>query len=156
VKNFIEITNAKSGNKALVNIAHIEFVCCENSDFCRVYIDYKTEGYANRYASLTAKESFNQVKNLIAEAQGDIPETPIIDEKDEELEHLLNTSIDYLELSTRASRCLRNYGIETIRQLVSHSAYEISRIRKLGNKSLAEIKKQLAYSNLSLKEEENK
>jgi DNA-directed RNA polymerase alpha subunit len=151
MKNFIEVTNSKSGNKTLVNIAHIEFICFENPISCTVYMDYNAEGYVRKLASFTTKENFNEIKDLIAKAQVDITETQIAKEKDEELEHLLNTSIDYLELTPRVSHCLRDYGIETIGQLVSHSAYEISRIRKLGDKSLALIRTMLAYSDLSLK-----
>ena len=71
-------------------------------------------------------------------------------EVDEELEAKLNTPIQELELSVRASNCLELAKIETVRQLVQMSEAELLKIRSFGKTSLREIKRKLADVGLSL------
>jgi len=69
--------------------------------------------------------------------------------EDDELKALLETPVDELELSVRASNCLRTVNIRTIGDLVSKSEEYISKIRHFGKKSLLEIKEKLAKHKLS-------
>ncbi len=66
-----------------------------------------------------------------------------------EFKSLIDTPVDELELSVRASNCLRTFNIRTIGDLVSHSEEDISKIRHFGKKSLLEIKEKLAKHKLS-------
>ncbi len=74
------------------------------------------------------------------------PETEV----DEELEAKLNTPIQELELSVRASNCLESAKIETVRELVGMNEADLLKIRSFGKTSLREIKRKLADIGLSL------
>jgi DNA-directed RNA polymerase subunit alpha len=69
---------------------------------------------------------------------------------DEELEAKLNTPIQELELSVRASNCLESVKVETVRQLVQMTEADLLKIRSFGKTSLREIKRKLADIGLSL------
>ena len=69
---------------------------------------------------------------------------------DEELEAKLNTPIQELELSVRASNCLESVKVETVRQLVQMSEADLLKIRSFGKTSLREIKRKLADIGLAL------
>ena len=81
---------------------------------------------------------------------------PVMDEAvedepvDEELAGKLNTPIQELELSVRASNCLESVEIETVGQLVKMTEPDLLKIRSFGKTSLREIKRKLADIGLSL------
>lgn len=66
-----------------------------------------------------------------------------------EFKSLIDTPVDELELSVRASNCLRTCNIRTIGDLISQNEEDISKIRHFGKKSLLEIKEKLAKHKLS-------
>jgi DNA-directed RNA polymerase subunit alpha len=72
-----------------------------------------------------------------------------IDELDENVRRILNTSVDELELSVRSSNCLKNANIRTIGELTRKSEDDITKTRNFGKKSLDEIKQKLKDWNLS-------
>jgi len=69
---------------------------------------------------------------------------------DEELAKKLNTPIQELELSVRASNCLESAKVKTIGQLVEMTDADLLKIRSFGKTSLREIKRKLADIGLSL------
>jgi len=79
----------------------------------------------------------------------DINEENEEQDEDEELREILQTPVDELELSVRASNCLRSENIRTIGDLVCRSEDEISKIKHFGKKSLTEIKEKLVKYKLS-------
>ena len=81
---------------------------------------------------------------------GEVPQEEPEVEVDEELEAKLNTPIQELELSVRASNCLESTKIETVRELVQLTEAELLKIRSFGKTSLREIKRKLADVGLSL------
>jgi len=81
---------------------------------------------------------------------GEVPQEEPEAEVDEELEAKLNTPIQELELSVRASNCLESAKIETVRELVQLTEAELLKIRSFGKTSLREIKRKLADVGLSL------
>jgi len=81
---------------------------------------------------------------------GEVAEEEPQAEVDEELEAKLNTPIQELELSVRASNCLESAKIETVRELVLMSEAELLKIRSFGKTSLREIKRKLADVGLAL------
>ena len=64
-------------------------------------------------------------------------------------ENLLK-NVDELELSVRASNCLKNANIKTISELVQKSEYEMLKTKNFGRKSLNEIKEILHSMGLHL------
>ncbi len=75
-----------------------------------------------------------------------VEETPV----NEELANKLNTPIQELELSVRASNCLESVEIETVGQLVTLSESELLKIRSFGKTSLREIRRKLADIGLAV------
>ncbi len=75
-----------------------------------------------------------------------VEEAPV----DEELANKLNTPIQELELSVRASNCLESVEIETVGQLVVLSESELLKIRSFGKTSLREIRRKLADIGLAV------
>jgi len=69
---------------------------------------------------------------------------------DEELAKKLNTPIQELELSVRASNCLESAKVKTVGQLVEMTDADLLKIRSFGKTSLREIKRKLADIGLSL------
>ena len=63
-------------------------------------------------------------------------------------------SIDTLQLSVRASNCLKRANIYTIKELISHTKSDLGKIRNLGSKSVEEIIEKLSQFGYKLKEEE--
>jgi DNA-directed RNA polymerase subunit alpha len=85
-------------------------------------------------------------ETVAGELAAEEPEAAI----DEELEAKLNTPIQELELSVRASNCLESAKIETVRELVTMNEADLLKIRSFGKTSLREIKRKLADIGLSL------
>ncbi len=81
---------------------------------------------------------------------GEVPEEESKPPVDQELEAKLNTPIQELELSVRASNCLESVKVETVRQLVQMTEADLLKIRSFGKTSLREIKRKLADIGLSL------
>ncbi|OGR89407.1 MAG: DNA-directed RNA polymerase subunit alpha [Elusimicrobia bacterium RIFCSPLOWO2_01_FULL_59_12] len=81
-----------------------------------------------------------------AAAGGTVPLTPDV----ERLRELLGQPVDIIELSVRASNCLKAAKIRTIGDLVSRKDDELISYKNFGKKSLDEIKERLTELNLSL------
>jgi len=81
---------------------------------------------------------------------GEVPAEEPVPQVDQELEAKLNTPIQELELSVRASNCLESVKVETVRQLVQMTDADLLKIRSFGKTSLREIKRKLADIGLSL------
>lgn len=71
-----------------------------------------------------------------------------------ELQRILDTPIEELELSARSFNCLRRAGIQTVGDLVEKTEEELSKVRNMGKKSLEEVKSKLAELGLALRIEE--
>ena len=77
-------------------------------------------------------------------------EPEVAESGDEKLREHLDRSIDELDLSVRSYNCLKNAGIETVRDLVQKTEPELLKTKNFGRKSLNEIKEMLAEMQLSL------
>ena len=66
------------------------------------------------------------------------------------LKDILGQSVDMIELSSRASNCLKVAHIKTIGELVSKKDEELLGVKNFGQKSLDEIKERLKDMGLSL------
>jgi DNA-directed RNA polymerase subunit alpha len=123
------------------------------SDFDRLIIEVTTDGSvkpndAIAYASKLIKDSFSFFVSVVNHA-GDakVAELP---KNNEILLALLDKNIDELELSVRASNCLKNTNIKTLRELCGKTDAEMLKTKNFGRKSLEEIKKVLSELGLRL------
>ena len=69
--------------------------------------------------------------------------------------HILDMTIEDLDLSVRSFNCLKRAGISVVGDLVSRSEEDMMKVRNLGRKSLDEVKKKLNDFGLSLKPSPN-
>jgi DNA-directed RNA polymerase subunit alpha len=79
-----------------------------------------------------------------------IPEEVSEEVVDEELLKKLDTPIQELELSVRASNCLESVKVDTVGQLVEMTEADLLKVRSFGKTSLREVKRKLADIGLSL------
>ncbi|MGI6621120.1 MAG: DNA-directed RNA polymerase subunit alpha [Bacillota bacterium] len=75
-------------------------------------------------------------------------------EEQSELDKLLEMPVEGLELSMRAFNCLKRAGINTVGELIQKTEAEISKVRNMGKKSLAEVKGKLAELGLAFRLED--
>ncbi len=66
-----------------------------------------------------------------------------------ELDALLDTNVEELELSVRSANCLKNAGIRTLRELVQKTEKDMLETKNFGRKSLNEIKEILRGKGLA-------
>lgn len=64
----------------------------------------------------------------------------------------LKEPIENMLLSMRAQHCLQRAGIKTIGDLCAMTEFDLAKLRNMGEKTMKEIKAQLAELELSLKE----
>lgn len=72
-----------------------------------------------------------------------------VDMPQSELDALLDTNVEELELSVRSANCLKNAGIRTLRELVQKTEKEMLETKNFGRKSLNEIKEILREKSLA-------
>ncbi len=123
----------------------------KRSDYEKVIIDVWTKGTirpedAIAGAAKLLKDYFSVFINFEEEIEEEETE---LDKEEDELKTILETPVDELELSVRASNCLRASNIRYIWELVNKTEDDISKIRHFGKKSLLEIKEKLTKHKLS-------
>ncbi len=72
-----------------------------------------------------------------------------VDMPQSELDALLDTNVEELELSVRSANCLKNAGIRTLRELVQKTEKDMLETKNFGRKSLNEIKEILREKGLA-------
>jgi len=124
----------------------------QRNDYDKLVLEIWTDGTirpedALAEAAKIAKEHFTVFVNF---NESELLSDDENDESDEMIKQLLDTPISELELSVRASNCLKNANVSTIRDLTMMTEDEISKTRNVGKKSLQEIQEKLSERNLSL------
>ena len=124
----------------------------QRNDYDKLILEIWTDGTiapvdALGEAAKIAKDLFAIFVNF---NDKDVIGTDETEEEDEDLQKLLNTSVDDLELSVRSSNCLKNANIRTIGELTKKTEDDIAKTRNFGKKSLQEIKEKLQGWNLTL------
>ena len=124
----------------------------QRNDYDKIVLEIWTDGTirpedALAEAAKIAKEHFTVFVNF---NENELLSDDEADESDEMIKQLLDTPITELDLSVRASNCLKNANVSTIRDLTMMTEDEISKTRNVGKKSLQEIQEKLAERNLSL------
>ncbi|MCC6130318.1 MAG: DNA-directed RNA polymerase subunit alpha [Acidobacteria bacterium] len=121
------------------------------TDFDKLVIEVWTNG------TLSPREAVSKAARLLRD-QLAIFDSEAADEKtaaggsdrpQNELEALLDTNVEELELSVRSANCLKNAGIRTLRELVQRSEKEMLETKNFGRKSLNEIKEILREKGLA-------
>jgi DNA-directed RNA polymerase subunit alpha len=122
------------------------------TDYDKLIFDVETNGTisAEDALALAARILKDQVSPFINFE--DPEETQKVEEEEEDIpfDKNLLKKVDELELSVRATNCLKNDNITYIGELVQKSESDMLKTPNFGRKSLNEIKEQLAQMELSL------
>lgn len=120
------------------------------TDYDRLIIEIWTDGSispedALAYASKVVRDSLSIFILPEEKVEESVPEKEQIDEK--KLKDVLSQSVTVLNLSIRASNCLKHMKISTIRDLVRKEEEELLSFKNFGTKSLNEVKIRLSELN---------
>jgi len=123
------------------------------TDYDHLVIEVKTDGTVTPIeaiveASSLLKHHLSFITNLGVEPQFTSKEQ--LDAEHRRIRETLKRSIDELEISVRASNCLKNENIKTIGDLVKKNGKELLTYENFGRKSLKELEKNLAKVGLHL------
>ena len=124
----------------------------QRNDYDKLILEIWTDGSINPEDALAeaakiAKDYFAIFVNF---NESEYAGNDELDEGDEYVRQLLNTSVEELELSVRSSNCLKNANIHTIGELTKKTEEDITKTRNFGKKSLEEIKQKLEEHGLTL------
>jgi DNA-directed RNA polymerase subunit alpha len=112
------------------------------TDYDKLNIEVWTNG------AISPQDSIGQASKLVKDHMSifiNFEETPEVSEEPAErvmnqMNEVLNRSVDEMELSVRSYNCLKNANIGTIGDLVQKTEAEMLRTKNFGRKSLNEIK----------------
>ncbi|HKK49813.1 MAG TPA: DNA-directed RNA polymerase subunit alpha [Alkalispirochaeta sp.] len=124
----------------------------QRNDFDKLLLEVWTDGTISPVdavgeAAKIAKDHFDVFINFNEDEVGSD------DDEDEEMKlvrEVLGTPVEELELSVRASNCLKNANINSLGDLTGKTEEEIAKTRNFGKKSLQEIKEKLEEWDLEL------
>ncbi|OPX18367.1 DNA-directed RNA polymerase subunit alpha [candidate division WOR-3 bacterium 4484_100] len=129
------------------------------TDYDHLVIDVKTDGTISPIEAIVEGASLLKHHLSFITSLGVEPEFTSKEQLDAEhrrIREILKRSIDELEISVRASNCLKNEKIQTIGDLVRKSGKELLTYENFGRKSLKELEKNLAKLGLHLEMEVDK
>jgi DNA-directed RNA polymerase subunit alpha len=123
----------------------------QNTDYDKLTIEVWTNG------AISPQDAVGQAAKLLKDHMTifiNFEESPEVAEEPAErainqMNEVLNRSVEELELSVRSYNCLKNANIQTIGDLVQKSESEMLRTKNFGRKSLNEIKEILSGLGLS-------
>lgn len=129
------------------------------TDYDQLVLDVKTDGTITPHEALVEaagllRHHLSFFTNLGVEPQFSSKEQ--LDAEHRRIREILKRSIDELEISVRASNCLKDKNIKTIGELVKKSSKELLSYENFGRKSLKELEKNLAKEGLRLEMDVNK
>jgi DNA-directed RNA polymerase subunit alpha len=118
----------------------------QNTDYDKLTIEVWTNG------AISPQDAIGQAAKLLKDHMAifinfeEVPETveEPADRAMNQMNEVLNRSVEELELSVRSYNCLKNANIQTIGDLVQKSEAEMLRTKNFGRKSLNEIKEILS------------
>src|SRR5699024_8100956 len=94
----------------------------------------------------TLFRSLNIFVNMTDEAQA---AEIMVEKEEDQIEKVLEMTIEELDLSVRSYNCLKRAGINTVLELSNKTEEEMMKVRNLGRKSLEEVKAKLAELNIA-------
>ena len=123
------------------------------TDYDKLTLDVYTNGTIapDEAVSLAAKVLNEHLKLFINLSESANDAVVMNVKEDDQIEKVMEMSIDELELSVRSYNCLKRANINTIQELISKSLDDMMKVRNLGRKSLDEITAKLSELNLSFK-----
>lgn len=127
------------------------------TDYDKLTLEVWTNGTINakEAVSLGAK-ILNEHLNLFGDLSDEAFETEImVTKNDDGKEHVLEMTIEELDLSVRSFNCLKRASINTVEDLINKTEDDMMKVRNLGKKSLDEVVEKLATLELALLRDED-
>ncbi len=129
----------------------------QRTDYDKLVMEIWTDGSIRPEEALERSaailiEHFDMFKNLAAMLVED--DEPEESGEKSELDKVLETPVEELELSMRSFNCLKRAGINTVGELIQKTEQEISKVRNMGKKSLEEVRNKLAEMGLAFRPDE--
>lgn len=124
------------------------------ADYDKLVLEVWTDGTItpDDAVSLAAKIMIEHMK-LFTDLTESVEDVEIMVEKEEEnIDRLMEMTIEELDMSVRSYNCLKRAGINTVAELTRKSEEDMMKVRNLGKKSLQEVKEKLAALGLSLRQ----
>ena len=125
----------------------------ERTDYEKLTFEIWTDGrvspkFALNYGFNFLKKAFDKCSKEIEAAK--VEEKHISYEKKEKIAYLLKQPIEYLELSKRILKSLKEHGIYRIRDIIETDKDTLLKIKNFGKKSLEELERKLAEHDLKI------
>lgn len=123
------------------------------TDYDHLSIELKTDGSLTPVEAIVEASSLLKYHLSFITSLGVEPQFTSKEQLNAEhrrIREILKRSIDELEISVRASNCLKNENIQTIGDLVKKSGKELLTYENFGRKSLKELEKNLSKEGLHL------
>jgi DNA-directed RNA polymerase subunit alpha len=135
-----------------VQVGVEEYRVGHRADYDKLVLDIWTNGIITPSDALAeaAKIDKEHLSVFINFDESHIQESDEVDEDEQRLRALLDTSVAELELSVRSANCLKNAQIYSLRDLTRKTEEDLAGTRNFGKKSLQEIKEKLKEFDLSL------
>lgn len=141
----------------IVNVKYVveNYRVEQKTDYEKLVFEIDTDG------SIHPKDALKEAARILIhhfmlfsdeKITSDISDSDSVEEFDEEALHmrqLLKTKLTDLDLSVRASNCLKAADVEILAELVSFNRNDLLKFRNFGKKSLAELDAKLLSLNLS-------
>lgn len=111
------------------------------TDYDKLSLEVWTNGVINakEAVSLSAKVLTEHL-NLFSDLSEKTQNVEIMVEKsDQNKEHILEMTLEELDLSVRSFNCLKRAGVVTVEDLIKLSEEDMMKVRNLGRKSLEEV-----------------
>lgn len=122
------------------------------TEFEKLILDVNTDG------SITPSDAVAIASKILVEhltffvnLNEEIKNVEVITTTNEEEDNTLDKSIEDLNFTVRSYNCLKRAGIQTLKELVDKTEYEMLNVRNLGKKSFLEIKEKLEELELSFR-----
>jgi DNA-directed RNA polymerase subunit alpha len=123
------------------------------TDYDHLSIELKTDGSLTPVEAIVEASSLLKYHLSFITSLGVEPQFTSKEQLNAEhrrIREILKRSIDELEISVRASNCLKNENIQTIGDLVKKNGKELLTYENFGRKSLKELEKNLSKEGLHL------
>ena len=126
------------------------------TDYDRLLLEVETNG------TVTPQEALSEAAKILISYLNlftDLPEysmeeEEVEEENQEDVEEILDTNIESLELSLRSFNCLKRANIHTVGDIISKTRSEMLSIKNFGKKSIAEVEGKINELGFDFKEEE--
>ncbi len=128
----------------------------DRTDYDKLTLEVWTNGTIDAQEAVAfAARILTQHLDLFVNLSGEAPCADILVDKDKDnVEQILDMTVEELDLSVRSFNCLKRAGIHKVQDLLSKTEDEMMKVRNLGRKSLDEIIQKLETLNLALRKEE--